>query len=532
MPDLDRLLAEHCTRELEIRSADVDRREITGIAVPWNQRADIGGWFTEEFERGAVQDSDGALYLYRHDEPIGRVTKHRDTDAGWEITAVVSATRAGDDALTLARDGVVTKHSVGFRFDQYEVDESGDIPHVTHKRVQVHEVSLVPFPAYDGADVTDVRHALDRPTATQPKENNMDPELEQLRADVDDTRDTVEELERRFAVGLNRDPDPVADTRSAGEWLRAIVTGDADTIREYEQLVERAYAGGTSADGILTPQYVGDTIRLIEAPNMLGQIFSTAPLPSKGMKLEYGVLESDNVDVAEQLAEGEDLTSGKIVLDVDHADIKTYGGYVELTRQKIERTTNVNVLNLHLRALGLRAARRKATVLRAHYAAAVAAQAALGEFVDVTDPTKYVDWVAGIVDAAEIYQDLGLPLDALVADKTVFKALASLTSTDGRPLMSITGTGVNTVGTIAPKALGGNLASVEVRVNLKQAAPGAAFVNGEAIRQYNSPIVELADENIVNLSKRFGLYYYGSLATEIPAAIVPISLAGSIPDVP
>lgn len=532
MTDYAALLAEHATRELTIRSADTDRREITGIAVPWGQRADIGGWFTEEFERGSIQDSDGALYLYRHNEPIGIITSHRDTEEGWEITARVSETTAGEDALTLARDGVLTRHSVGFRFDQYEVDESGDVPHITHKRAQVHEVSLVPFPAYEGAIVTDVRHATDRPTVTKPKENTMDPELEQLRADLNETRDTLEELDRRFAIDRDREPEPAADTRSAGEWLRAIASGDQDAIREYEQLVERAYAGGTSADGILTPEYVGDTIRLIEAPNMLGQIFSTAPLPSKGMKLEYGVLESDDVDVAEQANEGDDLTSGKITLDVDYANIKTYGGYVELTRQKIERTTNVNVLNLHLRALALRAARRKATVLRTHYAGAVAAQAALGEFVEVTDPTKYVDWVAGIVDAAEIYQDLGLPLDALVADKTVFKTLASLTGTDGRPLMSITGTGVNTVGTIAPKALGGNLASVEVRVNLKQAQPGASFVNGEAIRQYNSPIVELADENIVNLSKRFGLYYYGSLATEIPAAIVPISLAGSYPDVP
>src|SRR6218665_2962206 len=193
--DVAALLAAHPTREVAIRSADPARREIVGIAVPWGQRADIGGpftekfggggiqnpeggrfffrhrgptgrgvqrggmggAFTEEFERGAIQNSDGALYFYRHREPIGRVISHRDTDQGGEITAVISATTAGDDALALARDGVLSRHSIGFRFDQYRIDESSDVPHITHTRARVDEVSLVPFPAYEGAVVTGVR---------------------------------------------------------------------------------------------------------------------------------------------------------------------------------------------------------------------------------------------------------------------------------------------------------------------------------------------------------------------------------------
>ena len=159
----------------------------------------------------------------------------------------------------------------------------------------------------------------------------------------------------------------------------------------------------------------------------------------------------------------------------------------------------------------------------AHYEAVVATNATDPDRVAVVaDETDFVEWVSAIVDAAEWYAGIGLSLDALVADKTKFKALASLTDTIGRPLMIVSGEGDNTVGRLNPKALTGDLAGVNVRLNLKQTTPGAAFVNGEAIRQYNGPVVELADENIVNLSKQFGVYYYAANATEIPGAIVPV----------
>lgn len=400
-----------------------------------------------------------------------------------------------------------------------------------------HDLSMF---AHAGRAAAPAPHRAAALAAPREKETRVDPE--ELTEAVTDMQRALVALADRPSGGA----EPARDERSAGEWLRALVANDSDTVAAYEGMVAQAYeadrpqaafTGGTSADGILTPQWVGDTIRLIEAPNVLGRIFSTGSLPSKGLQLEYGVLESDDIDVEEQVLEGDDLAKGSITVDVEHAPIKTYGGHVELSRQKIERTTNVNLLSLHLRALALRAGRRKATVLRQHYNALVQANVLASE----TDSTRavvvgsspdYLDWVGAIVDAAEYYQDLGLSLEAMLVDKVVFKSLAGLTGLDGRPLLRISGTGVNTVGEIDPKAIGGDLAGVSVVVNLKQAALtnapaelahiGASFVSGEAIRQYNGAVTELADENIVNLSKRFGLYYYGSLASEIPEAVLPV----------
>ena len=520
------------TRELHVRAAvNADTRTISGVGVPYGETITIWGQ-RERLNPGSVE-AEGCKLFSRHRDPIGIVTEARDDESGWHPTAKISATPAGDEAYQLARDGVLDGLSIGFDPVEWHVerDEQGDV--IVYDRVRVREVSLVPFPAYPSARVESVRERPTTPTNPRREETPMDPEQERG-DDLREIREQVQDLGRQVALAgaQQREAAPVTDARSAGAWLRDLVRGDADTIREYEGLVERAYTGGTSADGILTPQYVGDTIRLIEAPNALGAIFATGALPAKGLKLEYGVLASDDVDVDQQVAEGDDLTTGTIKLDVKHADIHTYGGAVELSRQKIERTTNVNVLDLHLRALSLRAGRRKAAVLRAHYAAAVNASVAAAvadpsRVAVVADETDYIEWVSAIVDAAERFADLGLPLDALVVDKSKFKTLASLVDLSGRPLMHISGEGVNAVGNIAPKALGGDLAGVTVKLNLKQQTPGAAFVNGEAIRQYNSPLVELADENIVNLSKQFGVYYYGALATEIPDAIVPV-----VPELP
>jgi len=52
----------------------------------------------------------------------------------------------------------------------------------------------------------------------------------------------------------------------------------------------------------------------------------------------------------------------------------------------------------------------------------------------------------------------------------------------------------------------------------------AVFANGRALRQYDSPLVNLQVENVLNLSKDFGVYKYGAVADEIPSAVVPVKV--------
>jgi hypothetical protein len=135
----------------------------------------------------------------------------------------------------------------------------------------------------------------------------------------------------------------------------------------------------------------------------------------------------------------------------------------------------------------------------------------------------YSTWLDAIVDAADRFERQGWGIDALAVSKTVFKALMKLEGEDGRPLMVIQGNnGSNTVGQIAPLALGGSFAGLRVAVDTGLTGDKAAFVNSNAIRLYTAPVVSLTDDNIVNLSRDFSVYQYGALAVEAPEAILPV----------
>ena len=52
-----------------------------------------------------------------------------------------------------------------------------------------------------------------------------------------------------------------------------------------------------------------------------------------------------------------------------------------------------------------------------------------------------------------------------------------------------------------------------------------AFYSSLALRTYETPVVQLQDENILNLTQAFSVYRYQAVAPEIPAGIVPLKLA-------
>ncbi|APF33383.1 HK97 family phage prohead protease [Microbacterium paludicola] len=521
------------TREFILRAEKVDteQRIIRGVAVPYEVETNIGGEYVERFAKGAVQDSEDSLLYWRHADPIGKLTSSSDSEAGWEIEARVSETTQGNDALVLARDGVVVQLSVGFERDnEYEVEEREDgTTLITRTKVRVREVSLVPRGAYgENATISEVRAASDS--------NNNTKEVEMTdnnSADLLEVRETVEELERKIANLNVREEEPVLDTRSAAEVLKALAKGDEATVKAVSDLQERAYTGGTTADATLKPGWVGDLTRIFDnSSGVLASIFETGALPADGMSIEYAQLKSNTVQVTEQVNEGDDLAYGKVTLETKTAPVKTYGGYVQLSRQAIDRSS-LPVLNRSLEALAQAAAKRAKIELRKAFNDAVTARSAIASNGGVVllgstlATATYNNWVNAIVDASIKFDEEALDPDALVVSASVFKKMAGFAGSDGRPLLSLDGSGANTVGRLNITALQGSFANVPVVLDAGLTGDSATLVNGRAIRVYQSSLVSLQDENIINLSKDFSVYRYAAIATEIPAGIVPVKLAAS-----
>lgn len=156
---------------VEFRSAvvdgvDYDRREITLIAVPYNETAVVeyrGQLLQEHVEPGAFDgievSSDHVTANRDHDyaRTVGMATAYDTRDSrGLVTTLKVSRTPLGDETLQLAADGVL-KASVGMlvrRSDQLIANGKRAI-----RRAFLDHIALVPSPAYKGAAVLSVREA-------------------------------------------------------------------------------------------------------------------------------------------------------------------------------------------------------------------------------------------------------------------------------------------------------------------------------------------------------------------------------------
>lgn len=519
LPNLDQ--RQH--RTFEVRAAaDTESREFTGIGVPYGQEIDLMGW-RESFDPGSIQNGDTALILWRHDEPIGRVTETRDTEAGLEITGRLSTTERGNEAYTLLRDGVISSMSIGFDPEEYRVESEGTPEErVVWTKVRAREFSLVPFPAYDQATVTNVRH-----TDTAPRKDTTmnDTTVNLTRADLDPITNKLEDFERSIALiesnTAQRTAPDVPQFRSMGHFLKSIATGD-DQAAEFH----RAYVGGTAADDVLHNTVIGEFIKWVEARMTTINMFTRGTLAPDGNVVEFVRADWANSSAAigTQTAEGADLPGpSKVKLVPDTADIETWGGWTELSRQRIERSQH-NYLDKVLRIMGIEYAKYGEAEMKAFLNTVLTARAAEGIAMPTTP--DYTDYLGAIIDAGDYYASNGFTVDGLALSPDRFKELALVEAADGRPLMSVYGQGTNTTGTLNLPQGHGDLAGVPVRVIWDTTGIGT-FYDSAAIQIDTSPgsPAQLQDENIINLTKQYSLYGYAAIYDPFPEAILPLSYA-------
>jgi len=495
------------TREMEFRLTDKDKREVAGIAVPYD-RIERG----EMFARDSVTLDPEAKLMWQHDknEPIGKIVEGRHTDEGFEIRATISDTARGRDAVTLLEDGVVNRFSVGFIMRDSTMDENRNRV-VTDAFVR--EVSLVSFPHYESATVTELRDEpeQDIPVSAEQKGEIMD-EIRDLTPELAEVRERIEMVEREIST-LGKVEAPSAPSyRTAGHFLQAIAENDDNAVR--------AYTGATTADSVTTPFDV-DLIRLVEAANPLGSVFGRGVTPTTGMTITFAQVDAITDGTATQAAEGDNLGYSELRLETKTENIITVGNYAELSRQVIDRSS-VDYLNSVLRMQAIQLGTALGTQLRTAYKAVVTAQKAAGNSVTLSANT-YDGWVGALADAAATYFEAnGVQIDALVVDKLTFKQLLAL---DGTPVISFAGENAGTVGSANVSGLRGSIAGIPIVVDAALHPTNqdeCAFVSSLALRQYTSGALRLSQENAINLSEAFSLSTYTATADEYPAFIIPV----------
>ena len=336
-------------------------------------------------------------------------------------------------------------------------------------------------------------------------------------AEIAEVRNHAEELERRLDVlsTASVSAEPTIKFRSYGEYVKAVASGNDEAID-----LHKRFTGGTTGDSILKNAWVSDTVRILNAGRPTFNVLSSAALPADGMTVEYPVLDTNTLDVAEQEAEGDTLAYGKISLTSQTAPIKTYGGYTDFSRQVLERSS-VAYVDTAFRAL---VAKYAAVTNAAARAAVVAASA---NFNTASVSAWQADEVIGALAkaAADVNNNAGRALEVILVSSDVFQALAKVVDDAGRPILSNAGATVNTFGSINPVGLTGTILGLPIVMDPSLAGGSFYVGNSAALTTYESAGApfRLNDEEITALTNSFSVYGYLGIAAPEPKAMTIVA---------
>jgi HK97 family phage prohead protease/HK97 family phage major capsid protein len=498
------------TRSFEVR-LEADTREIVGIAVPYGQRADIGGVYEEEFVPGAIRSVEDVKLFWQHSEAIGKVIEGRDTEEGFEIRAVISDTPRGNEAYTLLKDNVINKFSVGFV--PIEQTREGNI--ITRTLVDLKEVSVVNWPAFSQASISEVRE--EQPVtevvadSIQTKESNMS---ENMEMDVRAVQDEVAEIRRE--LDLVKTPSIATNAfetkfRSQGEYAKALVSGDQDAVELFR---------ATSADAALRPAFVGYINNLINSGRPTLNAFSINALPATGLTIEYAQVNTNTIAVGKQTTENTALSTGDVALSTVSVAVSTYGGFTNISRQAIERST-VNYLDVAFQAMSLAYAKKMNT----DFVAVLAALSYTGKTVDASALTA-AGVIGAIADGATmIYTNTGLLPEFIVAGTIAYKRLVSVVDTAGRPVVSQVGDGSNTIGSANVAGLKGSILGLPIIVDPAMDSKTAYLSHSAAVTTYESAgtPTRLTQSDVTKLQETYSVYGYAAIAVPFAGAIIKIN---------
>jgi uncharacterized protein len=505
-------MSEMITREFQVRLDETEERTVVGLAVPYGQEIELSGNLKERFEAGAIQTIEDVKLFYGHEEPIGKVVEGRDTEEGFEIVAKISDTPRGNEIYTLLQDDVLNRFSVGF----FPVKDRKEGQTIVRELVDLKEVSVVPFPAFEGAKITEVRSEPETEEVEEVAETPNETEsetMENIELDVRTVQDEVAELRRVIEAGqtvANATP-ATHKFRSQGEFAKGLLVGDEDAKA-------LARAASTSADAAVLPPFVGylDTLITNNRPTL--SAFTRGALPASGLAVEYIQIDSNTLAVGQQSPENEALSFGNLSFEVMSADVKTYGGYTQFSRQYVERAT-INTLDQVFQGLTIAYANATNNVV----IDLLQSLSYVGKTFDThTDASTVAKGIAE--GSAYIFNATGLRPEFIVSGVDAYVNLVSIGATDGRLSFSANNDGMNTVGSANIPGLSGSLFGLPIIVDPQLGATDCLLANSAAVTSWESPgsPLRLSSNDITTLEDSVSVYGYMAVAAQRQGAIVSL----------
>jgi HK97 family phage major capsid protein len=464
--------------------------------------------------------------VYKRQPPIGIATNGADTTDGYEFGAEFTpGIQFAQEVRAAMEHGSLKKVSVGF----YPLESQRDGDTITRTKVKISEISVVPFPAYENAAISNVREeqlATETESTTE-TEIGDDKPMSETNTELDQRQlvEEVAELRREVATIAQPTiaaPAPFMSIRSQGEFAKRLIAGDETAVELY-----RTYAAATSADTYMAPGWVGFINNLIDLNRPAWNVWSRGVLPSDGLTVDYAKVTTNGAAVGKQDTENTAISQGKIVIDNVSAAVSTYAGQTVLSRQLVERSS-VPYLDTAFQAMSIAYA-------NATNAAVVSALGALdftGKVMDADGGTAK-SILEGILDGAKyIKVNSGLVPELILCDPVAYKYLVSVADNQGRPIVRVDGAMPNgeSIGNAAIPMLTGSIFNLPIYVDTTLSSGVAYLANSNALRVYESAgaPVRLTDETSgtsqATLSNSYAVYGYAAITVPFEGAIVKLDV--------
>ena len=516
----------------------VPSRTVSGVAVPYGVAATVSDGTKVIFEAGSLPTDGKAPKLYLNhssEQAVGLVSERVDTPEGMMFSARISKTALGEEALTLALDGVIDSVSVGVNPTKFKMQQDGTM---LVQAADWIELSLVTGrPAFSGAVITDV--AASEPETIPHDEQEKDI----IQVEVPEQENETMSESTPVEAAIPTSPVVFAESKrefkmpSAGEYLAAMHIG-GDTFRKVNAAFHDAARRNQSAIEAVSQDLTTDTPGLLPVP-VLGPVFQnynfirptvsafgTRAMPQgSGISFTRPSITTPTA-AGKQTTQGTAVTSQTMVLAANTVTRQTVAGSIQIAQQTMD-FTDPAAMNVILNDLAGQYLKQTNDIAVDYL---VAQKQASGYTWTVT-AGDVSSLITGIYGAAEnISATTNLFPTHLVVSVDVWRKLGSQVDDVNRPVFPAIGApgliGQNTLGAGSAASWSGmNPLGLEIIVDGNAASGTMLVVHGPAVEFYEAQQGMRSVEVPDLLARTFS--YYGYFATFVQDAQNPSAVAGS-----
>lgn len=507
---------------LDAAAADPESpRTITGIAVPWDVKANVSSGESVLFLRGAFDTESKRPKLLENHDPQqlrGVVVELADSAEGLLFTAKFAKTRASDDAIELVKAGAYDSVSVGAFPVKYKIDASGTM---IVSEATLAEISLVSSPAFAEAQITQIaasepdpevaEEVIETQTTDISEEESMSTENQAVEASAPDVVPTTP---------LYASAKPAFKLPSASEWISAQLQGGV-VAAEFNARIRAAAPDVVTSDipGIMPLPIVGSVYNNFQGRRPLIDATGVRAMPQSGAIFIRPVVSVHNsVGTATQ-----NTTITASAFEVNDVQIaKTIqGGYVEISEASID-WSQPEVLGALLDDMGRVYADRTDLLACSELETGTTNSNAFAN-ASIADPAYWVEWM--YTAAADILNGSNGNLPSVLAvSPNVWKLMGSLTDTADRPLFPQVGP-MNAYGSMSPGSDSATAFGLRVVVDRNITATGMYIMDPTAIENWEQQKGAISVEMPSQLSRQIAFRGYFASKVIDPSKTIKAAFA-------